>query len=140
MGCFFSGLVFFVALIIAMSLLGMRDRKRNLKQENSRSIEERIREIRENASTDQIKLPKLRNDIMKKFPEKKDVWSWIEPVIVFNRRLEQLASSNNATAQEARELAVEAKQFLIQNKIKGIFIAESADKLAKLIQERDSKS
>jgi len=66
--------------------------------------------------------------------------SWVEPVTEFYRRLEALAASHDATPQEARQLAGEARRFIRRNRLKGIFVDLEAKRLARLLEERAAKS
>ncbi|MHC4475672.1 MAG: hypothetical protein ACYTEL_08500 [Planctomycetota bacterium] len=60
--------------------------------------------------------------------------------IAVTRAPELLAASSDNSAQQATELAEEAARFIREKRIKGISVAQSAEKLAKLIQQRDSEA
>jgi hypothetical protein len=145
MECFLKGIGTILIVIVAIFLLGWRDSRRCLADdndrrayENSRSIEDRIGEIRQRAATDQVELSKLKCDFQQKYPDEEKTWLWIEQIIEYNRRLELLASSAKTSPQQVKDLADEASCYLKENRIKGILFVDSVDKLAQLIEERDS--
>jgi hypothetical protein len=131
--------IIFITVPLAVVLLGYRDSLKRSKQENAHSIEERIEEIRQNAASSIIDLPELRDEIVKKYPEKQDAWDWIDPIVEYYRRLESLAASTEKSVKDALDLSEEAGQFISNKKLKGILVADSANRLAKLLEQRESE-
>ena len=115
-------------------------KKKRIDYEKGRPVQERIDEIREYAKSMQSELPTTRDNLRARYPNKEIAWSWIDPVIDYCRRLEKLADSSGASTQDAIELAEESLLFVKDQKIKGVFVAEFAQKLAELIEDRNSES
>jgi hypothetical protein len=126
------GTITFVAII----LLGLRDGIRRSWQENARPVGDRIGEIRQYAVSDIEGLRGLRDRLVAEPSNTADVGWWIEPVVEYYRRLERLTAAPDASPEEALKLAEEAGQFLCENRIKGISVADSAYKLAELLNRR----
>jgi hypothetical protein len=130
------GAITFVATI----LLGLRDGIRRSRRENARPVAERIKEVRQVAASAIEDLPRFRDQLAVRFPGRADVGWWIEPVIEYYRRLESLAATAGTSPEDALKLAEEAGQFIRANKIKGILVADLADRLADLLDRCDRKS
>ena len=136
--CLYIAGILAVIVPTTVCLLAWRDRRRWQKHERTLPVDERIEEVKEAISGEIEELPKARRNLMAAYPNREEAWSWVDPVTEFYRGLEALASSKDTTAQEAMDLAQEAETFLRQKKVKGVFVADLAERLAKLIQERDS--
>ena len=104
--------------------------------EERKRLEERIEEIKEEAASLIDDLPKIREEIARIKPNNKEAVSWIEPTIEYAHRLESLAANPNASVQDAICLADEVDKFIRENKLKGINISCSANKLANLLRQR----
>jgi hypothetical protein len=130
------GAITFVAAI----LLGLRDGIGRSRRENARPVGERIEEIRQAAVSAIEGLPRFRDQLVLKSPDRADVRWWIEPVIEYYRRVERLAATPDTPPEDALKLAEEAGQFIRENKIKGILVADLADRLAELLDRRDRES
>ena len=141
------GLLFIVITIVAVLLLSWLDKNERLARDNERiardnvsPVEDRIEEIRQLAVTNQVDLSEMKDNLKQKYPDNEKAWFWFDQVIEYNHLLELLASSPDTTPQQVENLANEATNYLKQNKIKGVFFADSMDKLAQLVQERNSMS
>jgi hypothetical protein len=121
---------------VAVILLGLRDGIRRSRRENARPIEDRIQDIRQAAVSATADFPRFREQLAVNFPNRADVGWWIEPVTEYYRRLEKMAATPGVSPEDALKLAGEASQFIRENKIKGIFVADFAYTLAELLDRR----
>jgi hypothetical protein len=125
---------FFVAAVLAMVVLGIRDFTERRALEESRSLDERIRSIKESAAfmVQQFERVAERNKSQGNI-------EWIPVVIKYHRQLEALAASEATTSDEAAALAEDAARYEREHRLKGINVSEQAGKLATLIQRRNQE-
>ena len=118
--------LFAVLAVVAGVLLALRDARRN-REKPERPIAEQIEEIHKGAAS---MIPGLQ-EILDRNPT-----PWVAPVLDYYRRLESLASSPNASVEEAERLADEVSEYVREHKIKGIHIGHEARRLAVLLRQR----
>lgn len=123
---------FAIIVFIAALILLLRDTYRYY----SRPIDERIEDIRKEASSFISEFPELRETFTKICPEKEKLF---EPLLEFYKKLELLAASPQTSAQDAIELGKDADIYIRENKLKGFYPDDSAYTLADLIKRREDK-
>jgi hypothetical protein len=123
-----------VTIIPAVILLGWLDGRRSRLREEKRPIQERIDSIRDDARFMAEQLERILD--RKEAPVSAQRTAWIPPMLRFLRRLESLAASQNPDPQDAVQLAEEAAAYIRQHKIKGLPIAQEAEKLALLLRKK----
>jgi hypothetical protein len=128
--CFVLGLT-----VLAILFLGARDARRHRRQEEQRPIAERIAEIRKDAALMIQQLGPIFDRNVAAYPE---AVAWIPQVLHYYRCLEGLASSPASSPEESRRLAEEAFRYIREHRIKGIFLAAEARKLAELLRRQDA--
>lgn len=125
-------LITLVVAVLVMVVLGMRDASRNRKYQESRPVEDRIREI---ATGSAFMIEQFQRVAQRPAPHGNLVW--LPATIEYHRRLESLASSPATTPEDALDLAAEALQFEREHRLKGINVSRQANTLATLLQRRD---
>jgi hypothetical protein len=123
-----------VTIIPAVILLGWLDRRRFRLREEKRPIQERIDRIRDDARymAEQFERTLERT----KASSSAEKTAWIPPMISFFRRLESLAASQNPDLQDVVQLAKEAATYTREHPIKGLPVAQEAEKLALLLRKK----
>jgi hypothetical protein len=122
----------FVAAVLAMVVLGIRDATEQRAREESRPVEDRIRSIKDDAAfmVQQFERAIERNRSQGNI-------EWIPVVIAYCRQLDALAASEATTPDEAAALAEDAARYEREHRLKGINVSGQAGKLATLIQRRN---
>jgi len=124
-------------VFLAFVLLIFRDVERRKRGIKHKTVDEQIIEIAINASSSQHEFQEIL-DKREDLPT--EAVLTLKALIDYYRRLEMLASTPNSSLEEMHSLAQEAKQYIQQKKLKGIFIDEEIERLAKLIQRRNAAS
>jgi hypothetical protein len=119
-----------VVILVARDAGERRDRWRRQEQ---RPLEDRIADIRASAA---FMANQLQGTLDRRGIHSPNTVAWIAPVIAYYRRLEALAASPDASTDEIKHLADEAKQHVRQHRLKGVFVAQEAEKLAALVHRR----
>jgi hypothetical protein len=126
-----GGLVFAAIVCIAVVLLSRSDRRLYLAAESQRPIGDRIQDIREIASFHVNQFAQRTSESNQHLE-----MFWVPRVLDFYRRLESLATDQDAQQNDALELAAEASDYINHHGLKGIFVADNAKQLADLIRMR----
>jgi hypothetical protein len=119
-----------VIAVLAMVILGVRDARRNRAYQESRPLEDRIRDFEESAA---MWIKNLNRAAAS--PDVRNA-DWIPPAIELFRRMEQIAASPSSTPEEARTFAEDALRFDREWRVQGVFIGDSAQRLAGLLERR----
>jgi hypothetical protein len=125
-------LVTLIVAVLAMIVLGIRDASRNRAFQESRPLEDRIRDFRDGAAM----WVKNLERIAAKPPRPGRNLDWIPPAIDLFKRMEQIAESSSSTAEESMALASDARQYESEHRVKGLFISGDAERLAALLERR----
>lgn len=134
---FISLFAVIIIFVFAVWILIKRDLYRRKRHEESRTVQERIDEIQESALqwievlSGKLEMGEFRGDA-----EKEHLF-WIEPVVEYSRRLEALASNDDARAEDAYALSEEANEYLREHKIKGVPVGMFAKTLGDLLEQRE---
>ena len=120
--------------LVAIVLLAWRDTRHRRLVESSRTIDERIAAIHENALFDIRVLQKLLDDRGGEHPE---LMNWIPPVLDHHRRLASLAADPASSPEEAEALADEAAWLVDEQQLTNLFVGRGAKQLADLLRERN---
>lgn len=118
---------------VAVLLLGLRDFYKNRAREEARPLEDRIRDFKEGAAAmiqgfeRHAARPNLRGNR-----------AFLPPIIDYYRRLEELATRETATSEEAMALADEALKYARENKLKAVIVMDEPRRLASLLQRRNA--
>jgi len=120
--------------ILAVFLLCLRDAWQHRLQEERRPVAERIARIRDSAC---FMIGQLQGDLERRAGDRPETFAYIPPILEYYRRLEALASVAQPSQEEIVQLSQEVSQFIQEHRIKGIFIAEEARKLAELTSRPD---
>jgi hypothetical protein len=115
-------------VIVAIALLAWRDARRFRRLEAQVPVPVRIERIRDDAAF----MAQQFQGILQRGPAERT--SWVGPVLAYYRRLEALATEARPSAEQSRQLAEEAGHYLRQNRLKGLRVAQQAQKLANLAQ------
>jgi hypothetical protein len=120
---------------VAVALLGLRDFYANQAREEARPVEDRIREIKDDAAkmAREFERHNARQD-----PRGKRVP--LPPIIDYYRRLEVLAATPTATPEEAMRLDDEALRYAREHELKSLFVMNEPRRLATLLKKRKSAS
>ncbi len=137
----------FDALILAivvtgliLGLLVLAEVRVQHRLRKSRSITDQIKDIRDGSLFENNELTKLlarieldeqQGQTYREHPE------WIPAVLDFNRRLEMLASSSDASLAATLKLAEESADFLRKHRLKGMMVSDQAHRLTALLKKRD---
>jgi hypothetical protein len=126
-------LVGFTAL--AVVFLAWRDRRRRRELEARIPVVERIAAIRAGAAFMAAELQRILDRNPDAPPARTE---WIPPVREYYVRLQQLAACPLPSEEDALRLAEEAGQYVRQRRLKGIWVAQEARKLAALARRQDA--
>lgn len=129
-----GGLVVGISVLAAV-LLGMRDARRGRRQRERRPVADRVASIRNDAL---FQIEQLQRVLEHQAVERPEAVHWIPPVLEYYRRLANLASDAETSAEDAIRLAEEASGYVRKHRLKGISIAEEARQLAELLAARNA--
>jgi hypothetical protein len=124
-----------VCFVLAVILLAARDRRQHRLHQEQRPLEDRIADIRADAA---FMANQLEGVLDRRNVEAGDTVAWIAPVVVYYRRLEELAADSDASAEEIQRLADESAIHVRQQRLKGVFVAQQAELLAVLVRRRQA--
>jgi hypothetical protein len=122
-------------VVLPLILLVVRDARRHRLQEEQRPLKDRIAEIRSDAA---FMADQLQAVLDRETAQQSDAVHWIAPVVGYYRKLEALAGAPDASAEEIQRLAEEASKYVRQHRLKGIFVAMEAERLAALVRKRNA--
>jgi hypothetical protein len=122
-----------VIFVLAVIILGASDRLRYQLQQKQRSVKDRIADIRADAA---FMVDQFQGILNRRTVKPKHNVAWIAPVVVYHRRLEELAADPNVSAEEIQRLANESAIHVRQHRLKGVFVAQQAGQLAVLLRRR----
>lgn len=125
--------VFAVITLLAVIILVVRDGIQYRLKEEQKTLEERIAEIHRTAV---FLANQLEGRQDRPISPDMETETWIPPVIIFNRRLAELAAASDPSVEDIQKLADESAMFVRQQRVKGILVPELAKKLAVLVQRR----
>lgn len=124
-------------IVVARMLLGLRDAIQGRLAEERLPVEDRIRRIREESARMVAEFQSLKTRVANEGKLAKH-GSWIDQVIDYYARLGALAASPCTRPEECRFLAVEATNYLRQNRLKGPgleTVPAAARRLASLLEK-----
>jgi hypothetical protein len=122
----------FVVAVLAMIVLGIRDYHYNRAYQESRPLEDRIRDFKEGAA----KMVESFERVAAREPPPGMNTDWIRPTIQLYQRMEQIAGSPSSTSDDAIALARDARQFEREHRLKHQFVGLEAERLAALLERR----
>ncbi len=124
-----------ICSVLAAIILAARDARQLRNRQEQRPLEDRIASIGASASFMAKELQRVLDRQAVPQPEAVD---GIPPVIAYYRRLETLASNQEAPPEEIQQLADEAFKYVQERRLKGIFVAQEARQLADLVRRRNA--
>jgi hypothetical protein len=120
--------------VLAIALLAIWDARRRRRQQEQTPVAERIAGIHRDAA---FMIGELQAVLDRHVVERPETVAWIPRALEYYRRLEALASSADASAEQASQLAEEASEYVREYRIKGIFVAREGPRVGKLLRGRD---
>lgn len=132
--CLLASLVLGI-LVPIWILMAALESRRNRLREQQRPLEDRITDIRKDASFMIGQLQGILDRFKDEQPRRLD---WIPPTIEYYRRLDELASRSDATSEEVARFADEATTFVRKRRLKGICVGLLARRLAEIAHRRNA--
>ena len=127
--------IFVGCTVLAVVILAARDARRHRFQQAQRPLEDRIADIRASAS---YMIHQLQGVLDRRAAQQPEAVDWISPVLAYYRRLEALATASDASAKDIQQLAEEVFTHVREHRLKGIFLAQEAERLASLVRRRNA--